>query len=115
MRNTTKKVGIVTLHGYHNYGNKLQNYALQKVLNDLNYLADTLILNKHRKVFSTLNSKVRTILLQSPSKSIAMATKRLRHKRDNNENKKLVECRTYVFKQFSKAYLSEKFFKLDQD
>ena len=24
------KVGIITLHGYHNYGNKLQNYALQE-------------------------------------------------------------------------------------
>ena len=29
------KIGIITLNGNRNYGNKLQNYALQKFLNDL--------------------------------------------------------------------------------
>ena len=27
MQDISRKVGIVTLHGYHNYGNKLQNYT----------------------------------------------------------------------------------------
>ena len=32
MANNTRNIGIITLHGYHNYGNKLQNYALQEVI-----------------------------------------------------------------------------------
>jgi len=30
-----RKVGIITLHGYQNYGNKLQNYALQEIVKKL--------------------------------------------------------------------------------
>ena len=30
------KVGIITLNGYFNYGNRLQNYALQKFLKNIN-------------------------------------------------------------------------------
>ena len=37
-----KKVGIVTLCGYYNLGNKLQNYALTKVLEDLGCQVETL-------------------------------------------------------------------------
>ena len=29
------KIGIITLNGYVNYGNRLQNYALQEVLKSL--------------------------------------------------------------------------------
>ena len=29
MRNISKKIGILTLNGYNNYGNRLQNYALE--------------------------------------------------------------------------------------
>lgn len=32
-----KKVGILTLNGYFNYGNRLQNYALQKSIEDLGF------------------------------------------------------------------------------
>lgn len=32
-----KKVGIITLFGYHNYGNRLQMYAVQKIYQSLGY------------------------------------------------------------------------------
>ena len=32
-----KKVGIITVHGYHNYGNRLQAYAVQKIIEDLGF------------------------------------------------------------------------------
>lgn len=35
-------VGIITLNGYYNYGNRLQNYALTKVLEDNNYNVHTI-------------------------------------------------------------------------
>ncbi|MCD5032917.1 polysaccharide pyruvyl transferase family protein [Enterococcus faecalis] len=37
-----KKIGIITLNGEFNYGNRLQNFALQKVLNSYNIQVDTI-------------------------------------------------------------------------
>lgn len=37
-----KKIGIITLNGNINLGNRLQNYALQKTLEELNFNVDTL-------------------------------------------------------------------------
>lgn len=36
------KIGIITLNGYNNYGNRLQNYALQFFLEKLNIKSDTI-------------------------------------------------------------------------
>lgn len=30
-KNKLKKIGIVTIYGNNNYGNKLQNYAIEKI------------------------------------------------------------------------------------
>ena len=38
-----KKIAIVTLNGYHNYGNRLQNYAAQEVLKSLGFHVETII------------------------------------------------------------------------
>ena len=115
MRDISRKVGIVTLHGYHNYGNKLQNYAMHKVLSDFGFTTDTLILHKQLHFFSTIQNRFKMIFRQSPSKSIEIVIKRFKPKRYSKEDEKLVNSRTDIFKQFSKDYLSEKFLKLDID
>lgn len=38
-----KKIGIVTLFGNYNYGNRLQNYAVQKIANNYGYDTETLL------------------------------------------------------------------------
>lgn len=38
-----RKVGIITLYGNHNYGNKLQNYAMQEVLKKYNCEPETIL------------------------------------------------------------------------
>lgn len=40
------KVGIVTLYGQNNYGNRLQNYATVKSINALGYSAESLVLTR---------------------------------------------------------------------
>ena len=63
MASNNKKVDILTLPGYFNYGNRLQNYALQEVIKNCSEEVETLILpkasaqssgtfNKIKKVFS---------------------------------------------------------------
>ena len=40
------KIGLITLNGYFNYGNRLQNYALQEVIKSLGFNVETVINNK---------------------------------------------------------------------
>ena len=43
-----KKIGIITLNGEFNYGNRLQNFALQKVLESDHVQVDTIVIKKSR-------------------------------------------------------------------
>lgn len=43
-----KKIAIATLNGYFNYGNRLQNYALQEVLSSFGYEVQTLRINRDK-------------------------------------------------------------------
>lgn len=60
-----KKVGIVTIVDYNNYGNRLQNYALQSVLNSMNFevvtirnsISHKLEDNYNKTLFSKLKKK----------------------------------------------------------
>lgn len=44
-----KKIGILTLNGYVNYGNRLQNYALQEVLKHLSFEVETIRVDRSKK------------------------------------------------------------------
>lgn len=49
------KVGIVTIYDLDNYGNRLQNYATVKYLEQLGISAETLIINEHSVVIWSKN------------------------------------------------------------
>lgn len=57
------KIGIVTLYGNNNYGNKLQNYALQEILKELfpNCEIKTLI-SSDLRIKTIIKNKIKTIL-----------------------------------------------------
>ena len=42
------RIGVVTLPGRFNYGNRLQNYASVKIYEELGFQADSLILDDYR-------------------------------------------------------------------
>ncbi len=44
-----KKIGIVTIVDYHNYGNRLQNYAVQKYIESFGFQAETVRILQIRK------------------------------------------------------------------
>lgn len=46
MERKRKRICIITLHGYVNYGNRLQNYALQEALRNFSEEVETLVLPK---------------------------------------------------------------------
>ena len=50
-----KKIGIITLYGLFNYGNRLQNYAVQKILEEKGYSVETLYINEDSVKTKTRN------------------------------------------------------------
>lgn len=92
--NMKKKAGIITIEGNKNYGNKLQNYALQQILENKGYEVYTIWQKKSiiKKLKLTLK-KIYSILFNSSSK------KRKDYKRER------------VFKEFSNNYLNIKYIK----
>lgn len=109
MGKNRKRVGIVTLNGYFNYGNRLQNYALQEVVKELGFEVDSLVIprgsgypnyrkeNKIKKLLRISNLKPREILQRIQNRILL------------HENKDIIKARTEIFQQFTKEFLNERF------
>lgn len=82
-----RKIAIITLNGYFNYGNRLQNYALQTFLESLGFEVETIRLNKNGRS-ERIKSWLRPVKYKLAGKSIELS-------------------RQKVFKQFSKKFISE--------
>lgn len=57
-----KKVGILTLYGNNNYGNKLQNYAVQEVLKKKNIEVETIINESDFVGINVFKQKIKDII-----------------------------------------------------
>lgn len=97
-----KKIGILTLNGYKNYGNRLQNYALQESVKSLGFLVDTVIVDLDATTGKKKNKKT-TYLLKQIAKKVLGITK-----------KKINDERTNRFIDFSDKYLSETKYKISE-
>lgn len=60
-KNKMNKIGIISLFGLYNYGNRLQGYALDCTLSELGFCPETIVL--YRKLgLSFLAAQIRTFL-----------------------------------------------------
>jgi len=107
-----KKIAIVTLNGYFNYGNRLQNYALQEVLKSYGFYVETLVVND--VINSTQEKNNITFIYRIENlkkKSIKDILQKLKIKLWNTLHKheidKLKLIRTKVFKKFTEDYINE--------
>ncbi|MFE5039683.1 polysaccharide pyruvyl transferase family protein [Peribacillus simplex] len=107
-----KKIGILTINDYNNYGNRLQNYAAQEVLKSLGYHVETVInntdFNKKNNKSNISNNKIQKIKKITPQKILKKVALLLR----NNYfyNKRLETFRNQrikVFKEFTSSYIIE--------
>lgn len=112
-----RKVGIVTLNGYYNYGNRLQNYALQSVIESFDFEVETLI-NANKPVhLETVSfySKLKKI----KNKSIKDITNRFKQDVINfyyaHENEESELQRTKIFKEFTKKHINETGFVISEN
>src|SRR5690554_4974552 len=90
-----KKIYILTLNGYHNYGNRLQNFALQQVLEDFKFNVTTV--RVERKSSTKITDKLLKLLdFKLIFKKIII-----------HKNRKLLNEKIKKFKIFSKIHLCE--------
>lgn len=94
----SKKVAIFTLNGYYNYGNRLQNYALQEVLKSFGYEVDTIRINRSEEI-----SLLKRLMSISSFKEFLGKIK----KRILIYTTKDIKKRENIFKKFSKEYIKE--------
>lgn len=102
-----KKIGIVTINDNNNYGNRLQNYALQKVLLDLDFNVITLrnkVKNQEKKV-GEISTRLKSASLNEMIKKII--TKILRKINIDKNLRKVSNERRKKFQDFNKEYILE--------
>lgn len=106
MKNKIKTVGIITLHGYYNYGNRLQNYALQEILKRYSEDVETLVIPN----VSTNSQGAKHYIKKLFSKSFPKTAKAFANKIKNLPNKGILIERERRFKEFSQNYIKERHF-----
>lgn len=105
------KVGIITINDYNNYGNRLQNYATQEIINSLGCDAETVVNNPlvKKSIFERIKNK-------SFKHLIAMGFKKIRRKvyRTKTEQKieYLKKLRYNSFIEFTKENIKETDFEI---
>ena len=113
-----KKAAIVTLNGYFNYGNRLQNYALQESIKSLGFEVETIIYNgKKNKVARTksINDRITDLREKSVLEIINKAYFKLWdfiNKKDLAESRRV---RTEIFKKFTYDYIIETDYELSEE
>ena len=103
-----KKVAIVTLIGYYNYGNRLQNYATQEVIRGLGYKVQTVVYYK-RVVAKKgpLNVVIKRKMVSFFNKTNKERYHAFKNKLINTLYKDLIYERHEAFKLFTQMNISE--------
>jgi len=101
MPNDLKRVGILTLNGYNNYGNRLQNYATQEVLKKLGFQVETILVDRTDPNSRKLSNRLRKI------SSINELCKKISNKIEYYLNKDIIKERQKTFLNFSKQNINE--------
>lgn len=104
------KIGIITLNGYFNYGNRLQNYALQDVIENFGFECETLInsTNLSEQETTIAKSSIQIFREKSLKEKIEMINYKLNKGKINEYSDK----RQNIFINFSKKYIKETNFKI---
>lgn len=96
------KIGIITLQGNKNFGNKLQNYALQELIKELGLHPETIIIAFRKKKRKNIcwDNNVFNIVRKIKNKGWEKGLEIINKKRFTNKNEK--------FKNFSNDYIVKK-------
>ena len=107
-----KKVGIITICDYNNYGNRLQNYATQEVIKSLGCEVETIVNLPYIKLGFTdyINKARRMSIIELSKKIFYRICYRICYfikKIINRKKCVLAKKRKIAFKQFTEKYINE--------
>lgn len=106
-----KKIGIITLNGYFNYGNRLQNYATEYILESLGFEVETIINTTKKEVVHK-----RSLLEKVYEMGLYNIVIKIKDKIWSYINKDKIEkyegIKRKKFKKFSKEYLNESHYEI---
>lgn len=112
MKVKMKKVAIMTLNGYYNYGNRLQNYALQKVIESLGFECETILNTTCKK--NRMNDRIKRFINLSFSDKYLLISKKFNSNKHNKQKiHELDESRMELFKEFSNKNINETNFSIE--
>lgn len=114
-----KKVGIVTLNSYQNYGNRLQNYATEQILKSLGFEVETIIKinnkNMGKKEIKNKINRFKKMNFRNKYCEISkLLDKKINKKISTYVHKDEIRERINNFKSFSNKHLNEKKYKADE-
>jgi len=107
------KIGIITLNGYFNYGNRLQNYALEQVLRSIGFKVETIIVDNKNLDVPINRKKFLDKIKGKKGKDLIFFSKNKIKKYLYNQNHLNLQ-REEIFKEFSLKYLSETDFTISE-
>lgn len=104
-----KKIGILTLNGNFNYGNRLQNYALQEVLKGLELQCETIINETYidKKIKLSKSDKYKRFKNKNLREKALIIYNKINIKIHKKEIENLEKSRTEIFKKFSNDFINE--------
>lgn len=105
-----KKVAIITLNGYFNYGNRLQNYALQEVLKSLGYDVETVLVKFTDQKQN--NKNIITPFFNALLSKIFKKSVKIIKSRKTGKYRKIRIAR---FMSFTQDYITETEFSIDEN
>ncbi|CRZ34068.1 polysaccharide pyruvyl transferase [Herbinix hemicellulosilytica] len=99
-----KRIAVITLNGYFNFGNRLQNYALQEILKSLGFHVDTLIIKSKPKEIPPMSKRIINLITSPPDEIIRRLVYRFLIKKRED---KIENVRTRLFRKFTYKYIRE--------
>ncbi|PNR91840.1 hypothetical protein HWHPT5561_06585 [Petrotoga sp. HWH.PT.55.6.1] len=111
MEGNHKKIGIATLTNYFNYGNRLQNYALQEILKPYSKEVETLVIPKNSTSSRRTKHYIKKLFSQPLSKTAKTFASKINWKIKYLTNKDILIERERRFKDFSQNYIKERHFR----
>lgn len=105
-------IGIITIIDYDNYGNRLQNYAVQEILISLGHDVETIVnIPSYQPSSSVFLNKLRKIKKMKTKRIIRVIENKLK----NLKYRKIYAARNLAFRNFTKELIKETPYVLYRD
>ncbi len=113
-----KKVGIITICDYQNYGNRLQNYAVQEILKDLGTDPTTIVNSSPRPQFVeklSYKERITKLLSQNPVNIFTRIISKFNEKINSKKKAELLKEKKVTFKDFTAKFIKETPYTIDHN